>query len=93
MVAERVTRVGDLVEQLTAQRAEERVGERVEVLVEELELDDERGPSAHGRALHQGPDVDGTTRLPASGLAVGDVVQARVVASEGVDLLAEPLAR
>jgi len=93
VVAERVTRVGDLIEQLTAQRADERIGERVEVLVEELELDDERGPSAHGRALHQGPDVDGTTRLPASGLAVGDVVQARVVASEGVDLLAEPLAR
>lgn len=91
VIAERVTRVGDLVEQLTAQRAEERIGELVEVLVEEL--DDEDGPVAIGRALHQGPDVDGTTRLPAATLKVGDVVQAWVVASEGVDLLAEPLAR
>ena len=91
VIAERVTRVGDLVEQLTAQRAEERIGELVEVLVEEL--DDEDGPVAIGRALHQGPDVDGTTRLPAATLKVGDVVHARVVASEGVDLLAEPLAQ
>ena len=67
------------------------MGELVEVLVEEL--DDEDGPVAIGRALHQGPDVDGTTRLPAATLKVGDVVEARVVASEGVDLLAEPLAR
>ena len=40
MVAERVARVGDLVEQLTAQRAEERVGELVEVLVEDVEPDE-----------------------------------------------------
>ena len=91
VVAERVVRLTDLVEQLTAQRAEERIGEVVEVLVEETDALDENGPAAHGRALHQGPDVDGTTRLPAGSLAVGDVVRARVVASEGVDLVAEPL--
>ena len=91
VVAERVARLTDLVEQLTAQRAEERVGEVVEVLVEEIDTADEAGPAAHGRAEHQGPDVDGTTRLPAGALAVGDVVRATVVASEGVDLVAEPL--
>jgi len=93
VVAERVARLTDLVEQLTAQRAEERVGEVVEVLVEEIDPHDEHGPAAHGRALHQGPDVDGSTRLPATALSVGDVVHARVVASEGVDLVAEPLPR
>lgn len=92
VVADRVTRLSDLVEQLTAQRAHERVGETVEVLIEEIDHDDPDGASAHGRALHQGPDVDGTTRLPAAGCRVGDVVRATVVASEGVDLLAEPLA-
>jgi ribosomal protein S12 methylthiotransferase RimO len=98
VVAERVARVGDLVEQLTAQRAEERVGELVEVLVEDLEPDELPtgrsaigGLVAVGRALHQGPDVDGTTRLPSAGLAVGDVVLARVVDSVGVDLRAELL--
>ncbi len=88
VVAERVERIGALVEELTAQRAEERIGEHVRVLVEDL--DDEE---VVGRAAHQGPDVDGTTRivLPegAPVPAVGELLDATVVASEGVDLVAE----
>jgi ribosomal protein S12 methylthiotransferase RimO len=89
-VAARVARVTDLVEQLTADRAEERVGEHVDVLVETLEagLD---GPVAEGRADHQGPEVDGTTRLTRGSHAVGDLVRAVVVAAEGADLVAEPI--
>jgi ribosomal protein S12 methylthiotransferase RimO len=85
----RVEHVTDLVEQLTADRAAERVGERVEVLVESVE-DGSDGCVAEGRADHQGPEVDGTTRVPARGYAVGDLVAAVVVASEGADLVAEP---
>jgi tRNA A37 methylthiotransferase MiaB len=91
-VAARVEHVTDLVEELTSQRAEERVGERVEVLVEQL-ADGGADEPAEGRAEHQGPDVDGTTRLlGAAGceLTVGELVRARVVASEGVDLVARP---
>jgi ribosomal protein S12 methylthiotransferase RimO len=93
-VRERVERVSTLVEELTAQRAEERVGERVGVLVEEV---DPAGSAVHaeGRAEHQGPEVDGTTRLLVEGAAgsftVGQLVPAVVVASEGVDLVARPL--
>ncbi|MGN6333939.1 MAG: 30S ribosomal protein S12 methylthiotransferase RimO [Motilibacteraceae bacterium] len=90
-VRERVERVSTLVEELTAQRAEERVGERVRVLVEEPDPAGE----AEGRADHQGPEVDGTTRLLADAarpaFAVGQLVPAVVVASEGVDLVARPL--
>ncbi len=91
VIAARVAQVTDLVEQLTAQRAEERVGERVTVLVEEIDDDG----SLVGRAEIQGPDVDGTTRLtvPASGWSgtarIGDLVEAEVTGSEGVDLLGE----
>jgi ribosomal protein S12 methylthiotransferase RimO len=85
----RVERVTDLVEQLTAERAEERIGEQVEVLVESLE-DTGEGWSAEGRADHQGPEVDGTTRLTTGSYAVGDLVPAVVVAAEGADLVAEP---
>ncbi len=87
-VAERVERVTRLVEELTAQRAEDRIGEKVEVLVESVEGD---GPSTlvEGRAAHQGPEVDGTTTvLDGAGLRVGDVVVAEVVGTEGVDLVA-----
>lgn len=91
-VLARTQHVTALVEELTSQRAEERLGERVEVLVESV--DDE---GVEGRAAHQGPEVDGTTMLvdpdglAAEGVRVGDVVLATVVASEGVDLVAEPL--
>ncbi len=85
VVDERVARVTALVEELTAQRAEERYGELVSVLVEEV-LDGQ----AEGRALHQAPEVDGSTVLLGHGFAVGDVVEALVVGSEGVDLVAEP---
>jgi tRNA A37 methylthiotransferase MiaB len=85
----RVEHVTDLVEQLTSDRAADRLGERVDVLVESVEQG-ALGPLAEGRADHQGPEVDGTTRLTHGSYAVGDLVAATVVASEGADLVAEP---
>ena len=91
VVADRLDRFTRLVEELNAQRAEERIGERVVVLVEEI--DDEDG-SAIGRADFQGPDVDGVTivHVPegAPTPQVGDLVSAVVVGTEGIDLVAEP---
>ena len=87
-VAERVARVSGLVEQLTAQRAEERVGDMADVLVEDA------GDGVIGRAEHQAPEVDGEcvlTGLGAGSFAVGDLVRCRVVATQGVDLVVEPV--
>jgi ribosomal protein S12 methylthiotransferase RimO len=86
-IAERVEHLTGLVEELTAQRAEERVGEAVTVLLETLE-----GDLAEGRAACQGPEVDGSTTLTAvpAGARVGDMIDAVVVANEGVDLVADP---
>jgi ribosomal protein S12 methylthiotransferase RimO len=91
VVAERAARLTDLVEQLTAQRAEERVGQVVRVLVDEVE-----DGQVVGRAEHQGPEVDGVTVLEPPGAGhwpptVGAVLPARVVATEGVDLRAVPV--
>jgi ribosomal protein S12 methylthiotransferase len=84
-ITRRLAEVSALAEELTAQRAEERIGEQVVVLVEEVTPE-----SVVGRAEHQGPEVDGTTAL--SGRAeVGDLVRARVTGSEGIDLVAEPV--
>jgi ribosomal protein S12 methylthiotransferase len=93
-IRERVEHVTALAEELTAQRAEERIGERVVVLVESVEPDPDLGGGvlvAEGRAAHQGPEVDGSTTLPAVSPAVrvGDMITARVVASDGVDLVAQ----
>ncbi|HEU5008851.1 MAG TPA: radical SAM protein, partial [Jatrophihabitantaceae bacterium] len=82
-IAERVARISELAEELMAQRAEDRVGERVEVLVETA------GDELVGRALHQGPDTDGVTTLESDGgLTRGQLVNAVVTGSEGVDLIA-----
>jgi ribosomal protein S12 methylthiotransferase RimO len=78
----RTEHVSGLVEELTAQRAEERVGEQVEVLVEPPD-------GTEGRAAHQGPEVDGSTYLLDSQARVGDLVRATVVRASGVDLYAE----
>ena len=84
-VVRRVARLSDLVDELVAQRAEERLGSIVEVLVESVD-----GDAVEGRAEHQAPEVDGTTTLlGAVDAAVGDIVAARVVATNGVDLVAE----
>jgi len=84
-VRERTERVSGLVEELNAQRAEERIGEVVDVLIEEYD-----GAAAEGRADHQGPEVDGTTTVPdvPAGTKVGDIVRARVTGTDGVDLIA-----
>ena len=74
----------DLVDELTSQRAADRVGEAVRVLVEEVD------GAVIGRAAHQAPEVDGTVRLLDAGpVAIGSFVEAAVVDSEGVDLVAE----
>ncbi len=89
----RVRRITDLVEELTAQRAEDRVGTRVEVLLTE-DLAAEEGPGVWaGHAAHQDPDADGTTTVtgvPADARP-GQLVHADVVGTEGVDLVAAAL--
>jgi ribosomal protein S12 methylthiotransferase len=85
-IARRVDEFADIAEEVMAQRAADRIGETVEVLVEEA-LGDGR---YEGRADHQAPDVDGSTTLLADRpLAPGDLVTARVVESAGADLVAQ----
>ncbi|TCC66203.1 radical SAM protein [Kribbella pittospori] len=122
-IAARLDRVTRLAEDLTSARAESRVGELLEILLESVDpttdqstgaeadaatgteadaatgteagVDAETGladgRSGEGRAAHQGPEVDGSTTvigLP-DGVNVGDMVSAKVVGTDGVDLIAE----
>ncbi|UGY93966.1 30S ribosomal protein S12 methylthiotransferase RimO [Streptomyces gobiensis] len=102
VVAERLAHIGRLAEELTAQRAEERLSETLSVLVESVESVDTEaagtagtaGGAVLGRAAHQAPETDGQTLLTSAdsmNLAPGRMVEAKVVATEGVDLIAEPL--
>jgi ribosomal protein S12 methylthiotransferase len=85
-IARRVEDLADLADELMAQRAAERTGQAVDVLIEES-LGEER---YCGRAAHQAPEIDGTAEvLSRARLAVGDMVRATVTGAEGADLLAE----
>jgi tRNA A37 methylthiotransferase MiaB len=85
VVRRRESALGDLAEELVAQRAEERIGSTVDVLVESVS-----DGVVEGRAAHQAPEVDGTTTLAGAPTAqVGDIVSAVVIATDGADLVAE----
>nr|WP_133874909.1 30S ribosomal protein S12 methylthiotransferase RimO [Actinoplanes brasiliensis] len=92
-IKRRYDRIVTLADELCAQRAEERLGSIVEVLVDTVEHGE-----VEGRAEHQAPEVDGSTTLTAgdegvdlAALRPGDFVRARVTATEGVDLVAVPV--
>ncbi len=88
-ISRRVDDLADLAEEMMAQRAADRIGETVEVLIEE-DLGDGR---YLGRAAHQAPEVDGTTIVAgAPGAAIGDLVTAEVTGCDGVDLEAAAVA-
>ena len=84
-IAARVEELADLADDLMAERAAGRVGKSVDVLIDEL-----LGDGGYlGRAEHQAPEVDGATEVRSDRpLAVGDLVQAVVTGSDGVDLYA-----
>jgi ribosomal protein S12 methylthiotransferase len=68
------------------ERAAERIGQTVDVLIDEVLPDG----SYLGRADHQAPEVDGATEVrSARPLQPGDPVSAVVTGSAGVDLEAD----
>ncbi len=93
-IKRRYDRIVALAEELCAQRAEERLGSPVDVLVDTVE-----DGEVEGRSAHQAPEVDGSTTLVAGDAGVdlaalrpGDLVRATVTGTDGVDLVAVPVA-
>jgi tRNA A37 methylthiotransferase MiaB len=83
----RRTRVADLADELVAQRALARIGERITVLVEEADHE------FTGRAAHQGPEIDGNvTLITNEQLDRGNLIDAVVCGTEGIDLVATMIA-
>ena len=85
LIHQRTEGLSTLVDELLLQRAEERIGEKVRVLIEDAELQE-------GRADHQGPEVDGSTFIQSRNkFRVGEYVDAVVTDVAGADLVAQPL--
>ncbi|TQL78924.1 ribosomal protein S12 methylthiotransferase RimO [Stackebrandtia endophytica] len=86
VIAQRYEHFSVLADELCDQRAAERIGQTLSVLVDTVDDD-----GVDGRAAHQAPEVDGSTALigEVTDLVPGDLVTAKVVDSIGVDLVAE----
>ncbi|MEB3366984.1 30S ribosomal protein S12 methylthiotransferase RimO [Saccharopolyspora mangrovi] len=87
VVDKRVEQLTALADELIAQRAEDRIGTEVTVLVERFDEDE-----IIGRADHQGPEVDGECLVvDTDDLAVDEMVRCEVIDSDGVDLVVRPV--
>jgi ribosomal protein S12 methylthiotransferase len=89
IISARVRLITDLVDELMAQRAQDRIGEIVDVVIESF---DAESGSYFGHAGHQGPD-DGETEILLDAemepLKIGQFIKVKVIDSSGVDLVAE----
>ncbi|MFO1220935.1 MAG: 30S ribosomal protein S12 methylthiotransferase RimO [Burkholderiaceae bacterium] len=91
---ERRARFMAVAEGVSVQRLQRRIGSRMQVLVDAAPALGRKGGT--GRSYADAPEIDGIVRLlpPAKAskrLEVGSFTQARVVATDGHDLIAEPI--
>lgn len=85
-ISRRVEYVTSLVDEVTNQKAESRIGATVNVMIESI-LE-----GYEGRADFQGPEVDGTCLVETEReLQIGDFIQGVVVGNDGVDLIVEEI--
>jgi ribosomal protein S12 methylthiotransferase len=91
---ERRARFMAVAEQVSAERLKRRVGATMQVLVDSAPALGRKG--GVGRSYADAPEIDGSVRLLAPAklskrLAVGEFTRARIVATDGHDLVAEPI--
>jgi ribosomal protein S12 methylthiotransferase len=91
---ERRARFMAVAEEVSAARLQRRVGATMQVLVDAAPALGRKG--GVGRSYADAPEIDGTVRLLpprklSKRLAVGEFTQARIVATDGHDLVAEPI--
>jgi ribosomal protein S12 methylthiotransferase len=91
---ERRARFMAVAEEVSAERLKRRIGASMQVLVDSAPALGRKG--GVGRSYADAPEIDGTVRLLppqklSKRLAVGEFTRARIVATEGHDLIAEPI--
>jgi ribosomal protein S12 methylthiotransferase len=91
---ERRARFMAVAEEVSAERLKRRVGATMQVLVDSAPALGRKG--GVGRSYADAPEIDGTVRLLppqklSKRLAVGEFTKARIVGTDGHDLVAEPI--
>jgi ribosomal protein S12 methylthiotransferase RimO len=83
-ISERVAKANSVADFAVSERATLRIGQEVEVLIDDPELQE-------GRADFQGPEVDGTVAFVGTDFKSGDWVRAVITESAGADLIGTPV--
>jgi ribosomal protein S12 methylthiotransferase len=91
---ERRARFMQVAEEVSARKLQRRVGATMQVLVDSAPAMGRRG--GVGRSYADAPEIDGTVRLlppekASKTLKVGEFTRARIVATEGHDLVGVPV--
>jgi ribosomal protein S12 methylthiotransferase len=91
---ERRARFMAVAERVSIERLQRRVGQTLQVLIDSAPALGRKG--GVGRSFADAPEIDGTVRLlppekASKTLKVGEFTKARVVATEGHDLIAMPI--
>jgi ribosomal protein S12 methylthiotransferase len=82
---ERWHRLMSLQQEISHSLSAHRVGQTLAVIIDEVDAE-----GAIGRSQWDAPEIDGSVYLNgASGLAIGDIVEARIIASDAYDLWGE----
>lgn len=94
MREERRARFMAVAEQVSASKLQQRIGQTMQVLVDSAPALGKKG--ATGRSYADAPEIDGIVKLLppekiSKTLRVGEFTKARVVATEGHDLIARPI--
>ena len=76
-------------EEISIKRLEKRVGKRIQILIDRID-----GDGGIGRTVGDAPEIDGLVRVlppskPSKRYRVGEFVRAKVISSQGHDLIAE----
>ena len=84
LISERVALLSTIADNAVSERATARIGETVEVLIDDPDLQE-------GRAAFQGPEVDGTVGFIDSDFRLGQWVRAVITDAAGADLIGRPI--
>jgi ribosomal protein S12 methylthiotransferase len=93
LMAERRARFMELAAEISAKRLEQKIGRRMQVLIDRVDLDSD---VAIARSSSDAPEIDGTVRIAglrsaAGKLAVGSMVEVQITAAGHYDLEARLL--
>lgn len=81
IISARVQELNDISQELMSQKANSRIGQSSQFIVESKE-----DGEIFGRIMQQGPETDGISYIADKNLEIGDILEVEIIGSSGADL-------